>query len=111
MSKNIPKPIVRVGYIRKDGSLSHEIDGNKVKNMDPSQFSALVSELSKVRRKLVYLRDRNAHGEVLTPKQYEEIEKCVSDGHLLAGVKLYKTYTGVGLKDAKAFVDSVRETI
>ena len=111
MSKNMPKPIIRIGHTKKDGSLSNEIDGNKVKNMNPSQFSALVSELGKVRRKLVYLRDRNAHGEVLTAKQYDEIEKCVRDGHLLAGVKLYKTYTDVGLKDAKAFIDSIKETI
>ena len=37
MSKNIPKPIVRIGFVKKDGSSGHEIDGNKVKNMSSSQ--------------------------------------------------------------------------
>ncbi len=110
MSKNIPKPIVRIGHI-KDGSLSYEIDGNKVKNMNPTQFTNLIAELTNVRRKLVHMRDRNANYDVLTERQYKEVEELVKDGLSLKAVKLYKEYADVGLKDAKDFVDNLRQII
>jgi predicted Zn-dependent protease len=111
MSKNIPKPIIRVGHIRKDGSLSYEIDGNKVKNMTPVQFTNLITELNKVRRKLVTIHSGNNYGNLLTQIQYGNVEQLVKSNNFLPAVKLYKEYTDVGLKDAKDFVDNLRESI
>ena len=111
MSKNIPKPIVRVGYTKKGGSLSYEIDGNKVKNMTPVQFTNLIIELNKIRRKLVAIHSGNSYGDLLTQIQYGNVELLVKSNHFLAAIKLYKEYTDVGLKDAKTFVDHLRELI
>jgi ribosomal protein L7/L12 len=109
MSKNIPKPIIRIGHsTKKNGTISFDIDGNKIKNMSVSQFTELISALGVVRRKLVFLRDKESNNEVLTEKQYDEIVKLVKDNKSLGAVKLYKEYADVGLKDAKTFVDNLR---
>lgn len=111
MSKNMPKPIVRIGHVKKDGSISHEIDGNKIKNMSVAQFTDLITELTKVRRKLVSLRGKAGVDGVISGDQYEEIEKLLKENRFLMAVKLYKEYADVGLRDAKNYVDNLRNSI
>ena len=108
MSKNIPKPIVRVGHSKKDGSILSEIDGNKVKKMTPAQFTNLIIELGIIRRKLVHIHSHDGFGDLLTLIQYNNVEELVKSNHPLAAMKLYKGYTDVGLRDAKTFVDNLR---
>ena len=80
MSKNIPKPIVRIGHsIKKNGTITSEIDGNKIKNMSVNQFTDLITELTKVRRKLVSMRGSASFDGVLTADQYDEIETMLKD--------------------------------
>jgi ribosomal protein L7/L12 len=112
MSKNIPKPIVRIGHSTKmNGKLSFEIDGNKVHNMSVDQFTELITMLGKVRQKMVIIRDKNAIDNHLTERQYEEIETLIKEGKKLGAVKFYKELTDVGLYEAKKFVDTVADTI
>lgn len=108
MSKNIPKPIVRIGHVKKDGSMSHEIDGNKIKNMSVVQFNDLIIEFSVVKRKLLSLRGKPSLDFVLTNDQYEEIETMLKEDRFLVAVKLYKQYANVGLYDAKNYVDNLK---
>jgi len=112
MSKNIPKPIVRIGHSTKmNGKLSFEIDGNKVHNMSVNQFAELIDMMKKAQRKLVLIRDKNAIDNHLTERQYEEIENLIKEGTKLAAVKYYKELTKVGLYEAKKFVDTIADTI
>lgn len=112
MSKRIPKPIIIIGHDTKlNGKISYEIDGNKVHKMSVVQFTELITELGKIRRKLVVLRDKNAIDNILTEYQYEEIENLIKDGGFLTAIKLYREYADVGLKDAKIFVENLKESI
>ena len=113
MSKNIPKPIVRIGHsIKKNGTIVAEIDGNKIKNMSVNQFTDLITELTKVRRKLVSMRGSASFDGVLTADQYDEIETMLKDEQgFIPAVKLYKEYADVGLYEAKQYVSGLRDSI
>lgn len=106
MSKNIPNPIIKIGYsTKKNGAISSDIDGNKISKMSDYQFQELKNEIISIRKKLNVIRGK-AVG-LLTPNQYDEIESLVKNGNKLKAVKTYKEYTGVRLLDAKNFVDQM----
>ena len=112
MSKNIPKPIVRIGHsTKKNGTIAFEIDGNKVKHMSITQFTDLITELTTVRRKLVTLRGKNSIDGVLTGEQYDEIEVLLKNNFFLKAIKLYKEYADVGLKEAKDYITDLRSSL
>ena len=112
MSKNIPKPIVRIGHnTKKNGTITFEIDGNKVKKMSVNQFTDLITELTVVRRKLVSMRGRVGVDGVISGDQYEHIERLIKEDMFIQAIKLYKEYADVGLKDAKDYVVNLRESL
>lgn len=43
----------------------------------------------------------------LTPEQIRQINEAIFAGHTIEAIKLYREYTGLGLKEAKDFVDAV----
>lgn len=110
MSKNIPKPIIRIGYSKKNGSIDFEIDGNKVKNMTDNQLVNLFSSVNEIKTKLHKINNKRSvvNGGILTEKQYSEIEELCKSGKKLSAVKCYKDYTGASLYEAKLFVEEIK---
>lgn len=47
------------------------------------------------------------YGEFISTERLDEVARLAKGGSKLAAVKLYKDLTGVGLKEAKDYVDSL----
>jgi len=112
MSKNIPKPIVAIGFSTKkktSGVLQFELEGNKVKNLDKHQFDNLMTKLDELKDELLVAYGENIMigGLVMHPTQYNEIKDYINQGRYLQAVKSYKMFTGLGLKDAKDAIDNL----
>ena len=116
MSKEIPKPIITIGYSTKkatSGKLVYGIDGNKLKKMDVLQVGEIIAMFSDIQREIIGVSGSKLSVKpdhpILTSDQYNTIERYIRGGKLLMGVKLYKEYTGVGLKEAKEAVELIRD--
>ena len=111
--KNIPKPIITIGYSTKkvtSGKLAFEIDGNKLKKMDLTQVGMVMAMLADLQTEVMKATNSKLMiGRfVLTPFQYEDIVNYITTEKYLHAVKSYKEFTGTGLKEAKAAIDALR---
>ena len=62
-------------------------------------------KLNKIEMKLDKIIDINE--ESLDGEIEEEIEKLVKEGNLVRAIKIYRMETGVGLKEAKEYIDEL----
>ena len=75
-------------------------------------FYAVVSnfekKLNKIEMKLDKIIDKlDINEESLDGEIEEEIEKLVKEGNLVRAIKIYRMETGVGLKEAKEYIDEL----
>jgi len=112
MSKYIPKPVVAIGYSTKkkiSGSISSEIDTNKVSKMNDIQFRSLLGELTKIKMQLLSAHIKNTTNFVFSKPQLREIQNFIDNKKILAAVKYVKEIANTGLVEAKEFVESLKE--
>ena len=72
-------------------------------------------KVAHVQRQLIEVNARpmlvllDPEGTAVTAEQLDEIKETCRSGKVIASIKLLRTYTGIGLKDAKAIVDAHRQ--
>lgn len=65
-------------------------------------------KLNKIEMKLDKIIDKlDINEESLDGEIEEEIEKLVKEGNLVRAIKIYRMETGVGLKEAKEYIDEL----
>ena len=104
MKNKILKPIISIGFATKgsdSGKVRANVDKNKLDGLNNANRKELISQLDNIVRKI------KLAGTVrgLTTAQQEEIEFFIGNQQTLAAIKAYKTFTGIGLKEAKDFIE------
>jgi len=116
VNNKIKKPFVSIGF-DESGKLTFNVDLNKTKKLNQEQLFALSGVFENVISAInnggsktilevlkVYKNNTGIEFRPITVAELENIKMYINDGQKLMAIKIFKEYTGAGLKDAKDFV-------
>jgi ribosomal protein L7/L12 len=77
--------------------------------VDDVQFSKMVARLELLERQVAFLLNQShvAYVDRIAPDQYPDVADQKRKGNMIEAIKLYRTYTGASLIDAKRYVDNM----
>lgn len=71
-------------------------------------ISSFEKKLNKIEMKMDKIAEKlGINEETLSDEVQEEIEELVKQGNLVRAIKIYRMETGVGLKEAKEYIDDL----
>lgn len=75
-------------------------------------ISSFEKKLNKIEMKMDKIAEKlGVNEETLSDEVQKEIEELVKQGNLVRAIKIYRMETGVGLKEAKEYIDDLCNNI
>ena len=77
--------------------------------VDEIAFSKLIARVELLERQVSFLLEHSnsTYVDKITPNAYPDVAELKKRGNLIEAIKLYRSYTGASLADAKTYVENM----